>query len=101
MKAARYLGKIAGKRAYRFPVEVHLNDSRACATLQVLHSDCISHSAAEAANWAREIAGTRPETEIIVYGPKGGETRRFIGWESAIGNRMIASWDAPKQGRLL
>jgi hypothetical protein len=29
------------------------------------------------------------ETEVFAYGPKGGETRRFIGWFSAIGNALF------------
>lgn len=86
---ARRIGTYQGKRVYEFPVRVLLNDSQRCRTLSTVESMVISTSAAEAANWVREQYSTRPETEILVYSVKGGVTRRYVGWESAMGSLLL------------
>lgn len=91
MKAARQIGVYQGKRVYRFPVVILFNNSSLCRTVARLEFDVISTSVKEAANWARDQVANRPETEIIAYGPKGGETRRYVGWESAIGHELMSS----------
>jgi hypothetical protein len=83
-----------GRKLYRIPVRIIFNNSAGsiddwCDPLTI-DFDVIGHSAADAANWARAQYATQPETEIIAWGPKGGETRRFIGWESAIGAELLA-----------
>lgn len=92
MLAARSLGTLHGKRVYRFPVRVQLNNSRECRTVAELVYLVHSHTAAAAADYVRNLWATRAETEITCYGPKGGKAAyRFIGWESAVGNAMIAN----------
>jgi hypothetical protein len=92
---ARATGRDAkGRQLYRIPVRVIFNNS--AGTIDdwcdppTIDFDVIGYTAADAANWARAQYATRPETEIIAWGPKGGETRRFIGWESAIGAELLA-----------
>lgn len=87
--AAVPCGSYRGRRFYRIPVTVHLNDSRRCTTLAQLRFNVIAPSAADAANWARDRFATRAETEIYARGPKGGTVKRFIGWESAIGAELF------------
>lgn len=92
---ARYIGRDAsGRKVYRVPVKIIFNNSAGTVDDWInpptSEIDVIAYSAADAANWARAQYATRPETEIISWGPQGGETRRFIGWESAIGAEMLA-----------
>lgn len=87
LKATKCDLKVNGKTAYRVPVEVKLNSSVACATLAEFRLCVIAHSTVDAANWVRACYN-RPETEIIAYGPQGGKTYRYIGWESAIWAEM-------------
>jgi hypothetical protein len=92
---ARYIGRDAGgRKVYRIPVKVIFNNSAGTiddwCNPPTAEFDVIAYSAADAANWARAQYATRPETEIVAWGPQGGETRRFIGWESAIGAEMLA-----------
>lgn len=90
-KAAR-LADYQGKRVYRFPVVVQLNDSRQMATIAEHEHEIISHTAAAAADCVRAMYATRAETEITVYGPKGGKAAgRYIGWHSAICNQLDAN----------
>lgn len=95
---ARLVGKDArGRKVYRVPVVITLNNSRGSVLdwtdppRSVLY--VLSHSAADAANYAARIYATRAETEICAFGPAGGKTRRFIGWHSAIGAAMFAPRD--------
>lgn len=92
MPAARKIGSYQGKPVYRVPVRVVLNNSQgrladwinppsACVEI-------IARSAVEAANYVRDLVAHRPETEVFAYGPKGGETHRFVGWESSIFHQM-------------
>lgn len=83
-------GRHAGKRYYRFPVKVLLNSSRACSTLASFTVLVIASKAADAANLVRDEWLHRPETEIIATGPRGGETVRYVGWESSIGHQLLA-----------
>lgn len=100
-KCARLIGTMAGKRVYVFPVEVKHNNSRACATVATYTRDVISHSAADAADAIRDEVATIPETEITVFGPKGGRAAyRFIGWESAVWRAMCQSRGHLSQARL-
>ena len=87
-RTARLIGKVAGKPVYRIPVTVRLNNSRTFDSVEMT-VEVISHSAADAANWVRDQWAERAETEVIAYGPKGGETRRFIGWESSVFAAML------------
>lgn len=86
--AAVPTGKYRGKQFYRIPVRVVLSNSRALTSVEHW-TYVIAPSATAAANYVRDACGLRPETEIRAYGPKGGEIRRYVGWESAIGNRLL------------
>ena len=72
MKAAKYLGKLPnGKKVYRVPVKVILNDSRKHRTWgkepeewHQVHASSIS----DAANLIRDLYKFRPETDIVAFG---------------------------------
>lgn len=76
--------KIA-KKLFKVPVKIVVSDSRLCETIKKKVIWLIAKSPVDAANWVRDQLDFLPETEITAYGPNGGETHRFIGWESAIG----------------
>lgn len=89
MRRAELLRRDGKQRIFRFPVTLRLNDSRTLASTAIDFT-VISTSAREAADWVKAQYGTRPETEIEVFGPKGGRAAyRFIGWESAVFNAML------------
>lgn len=94
-----------GRRMYNVPVRVKYNDSRRCETVHELELEVTAHSAVEAANWVRDRIH-EPEVEVFAYGPKGGETYRYIGWYSYIGSALFGAgrptwrqamlpWDEP------
>ena len=85
---AYFKGKLNGRNVYLFPVKVLRNDSRRLRTVAVDMHHVLAYTTAEAANFVRDMYRHRPETEIYAYGPKGGETARYIGWFSAIGNTL-------------
>lgn len=89
---ATYLNTVKGKRYYRFPVKVIFNDSRTCRTVEVRVYNVTASTAAEAANYIVE-ALNRPETEVIAYGVRGGKTKRYIGWHSAIARELFSGAD--------
>jgi len=89
MKAATFVGVHQGRKVYRVPVRISLSQYRDEPWLFVTEPRVeehliIAHSAAEAANWAIANLASEPETEVVAFGPKGGETRRFFGWQSYI-----------------
>lgn len=87
MKAIR-LGTYKGRPVHRYPVRIIFREEW-CDEVSI-DTDCVSLSASDAAQWAYDQVATRPLTEILVYGPKGGvAARRFIGYESAVFNAMM------------
>lgn len=72
-------------RMHRYPVRIETVNtlSRTFATVR-LQCTVISHSAAAAANYARSLRAWPACTTITVRGPRGGDTVRYIGWESAV-----------------
>lgn len=84
------IGTVAGRPVYRIPVRVACNDSRRMATVAEYFYRVIAYTAAGAANFVRDQYATRPETEVFAYGPNGGETYRYVGFESAIGTAMFS-----------
>lgn len=88
MKAER-LNDLNGRRVYRIPVRVWLNDSTSCSTLETIDYSVTAHSAADAANYIRGLWDHRPETEIRAYGPKGGEVYRYVGFFSFIAGQLL------------
>lgn len=102
---AKYLGKMpGGQKVYRFPVKVLLNDSRNhhrwLYPVEEWHQ-VHATNAAEAANYIRELYRFRAETEVFAYGTKGGETYRYIGYDSAIFAGMMEAADSRRQPNLL
>jgi hypothetical protein len=98
MARSRKVGTLPnGVQVHRVPVRVLLNDSQRCETVGTLELEVLATSVADAANYIRHEFRTRPETEVIAYGPRGGEVRRYVGWESAIYAQMCAAHDARKQ----
>lgn len=91
---AQYIGRYKGRRVHRYPVRVTFNNSRGRLAdwLSPPRAEfaVIACTPADAADWARRWCGARAETEIDVYGPKGGRTRRYIGYESAVWAAMCA-----------
>jgi len=86
-RKAERLEDYDGKRVYRFPVLIRCNDSTACATVAEITTHVTAHKATEAANYIAERCG-RPETEIMAFGPQGGQVYRYVGWFSAIGRGL-------------
>lgn len=84
---AQPLGVYRGKRYYRVPVYVQLNLPEVFSHVTERH-EVIASSAADAANYMRDIYSWRPATEIFAYGPKGGKVHRYIGWFTAIGTAL-------------
>jgi hypothetical protein len=95
--AAVPCGSYRGRRCYRIPVTVDLNDSQLCATIARLRFNVIAPTAAAAADWTRDRFATRPETEIRATGPRGGVVKRFVGWQSAIGAELFDRTPRPLQ----
>ena len=87
--AAVPCGRYKGRRIYRFPVLIRFNDSQRLETVAEIATTCMAATAAEAANWVRDQVATRPETEVLAIGPKGGKAKRYVGWESAIGSMLF------------
>ena len=48
----------------------------------------IAPSPQVAANWVRDTLASLPNTEIWAWGPRGGQTYRYVGWESAVGHSL-------------
>lgn len=91
---ARFIGKDArGRKLYRVPVRVTFNNSRGSIDDWIappyIEFDVIAYSAADAANYAAREYETRPETDIVAFGPQGGRTRRFVSWDRAVYSTMM------------
>ena len=98
--AAVPVGRYKGRNVYRCPVYIRCNDSRACATVAGYWVTVTARGAAEAADYMRDRI-TRPETEIIAVGPKGGEVHRYVGWHSAIARGVLGAARVPVQFNLI
>jgi hypothetical protein len=98
------IGRLHGRTVYRIPVRVKLNDSRSdlAETLGTIREELhrvTAFTPALAANFVRDLYATRAETEIFAYGPQGGETYRYVGWDTATW-AAISSGFGRKQDRL-
>ncbi len=101
--AARFVGKLpSGQRVNRVPVYVVFNApmARVPGTLATIRYEVLASTAADAANMVRDLWADTPNTEILAYGPKGGEVHRYIGWYSAIGLGIQSSYYAARQRSL-
>lgn len=86
------------KRMYRFPVRVETAypQSHFLWDTSTVQFTVIASTAAEAANWVRDTCELEPWTTITVRGPRGGDTVRFVGYESWTWREMMAHhsrWD--------
>lgn len=88
MAKAQYLGKLNGRKVHAYPVRVRHNNSRQLATIAEYTIAVVAYTATDAANAVRRDVATIAETEITAYGPYGGETSRYVGWDSAIGEML-------------
>jgi hypothetical protein len=75
---------LIAKKLWKVPVVIRVNDSRMCETIRKKTIWLIAKSPTDAANWARDMLEFLPETEIEVFGPKGGVVHRYVGWHSAM-----------------
>lgn len=81
---ARYLAHVNGRPVYRFPVEVTLVDmNNPFETSERWTSEVTAYSAREAANWVRDEF-PYPGLRVVAYGPKGGQTVRYVSVEQAV-----------------
>jgi len=78
-----------GCKLYKVPVVVKVNNTDLCDVEAEARFWLIATSPAAAANWVRDQLEFLPNTEIWAWGPKGGETYRYVGWDSAIGSQML------------
>jgi hypothetical protein len=87
---ARLLGQLPnGTRVYRVPVDIDANNSRDLSTQRIrVYVDAAS--ARDALRYVRDEMQLRPETELTAYGPRGGATRAYVGWYTAIAEAMHA-----------
>lgn len=94
--AAVPVGKLHGRRAYRFPVRVTVTDPRTLASRDAW-TIVLSQSGADAARCALD-AVDRACTTAIAIGPRGGQVKRFRGYESQVARRLLEAtppqqWD--------
>lgn len=87
-RPARYLGRLpSGQRIYRYQVlRVH-NDSTLCATVARHLHEVTAASPTDAIEEVR-AQHDAPETEYYTWGPRGGRTDRYTGYESFIGRAL-------------
>ena len=93
MPYARKIGTYKGKPVFRVPVKIVCNNSRGSVAEWIapstLVTEFVSQSPKDAANHVIDLMAATPETEVYAYGPKGGETYRYNGWESSIFRQMM------------
>ena len=92
-------GRYKGRRFYRVPVHVAIVNTDTLGERRTSFL-VIAPSAADAANYARDLFARVPCTNISAIGPRGATVRRFVGWESAIAARMFDRTPEPVQLRL-
>lgn len=92
MPKAQFLGTCAGKKVYKVPVRVVLNDSYRCFTEAVYTGWVTACSARDAVAAVREVFHDRAETEVYAWGPKGGVERSYVSWNAAIGQGLRDLW---------
>ena len=91
---ATLVGRLGGRPVYRIPVRVHacnpLGDLNAMLGQTVAEIEVLSHSPAEAAEWAREhVARWQPHTQCVAYGPRGGSVSRHVSFEGYIAHELM------------
>lgn len=89
-KHAQFVGVLKGRKVYRVPVVASIHTGIFTDPIEHEH-EVLSHSAADAANYVRDLYAEQPQTTIKAYGPKGGVTERWVGWHSAIGSALFAA----------
>ena len=84
-----FKGKVGSKRMSLYSVRVRFNSSRLCATLAERVITVLAHSPKAALEYVANEIEWRAETELMTWGPKGGEYELFISWERSIGERIM------------
>jgi len=111
-RRARFLGRLPdGRRVSRYTVRVVRNERAASphaplddmlASGEEVEVEVLAASPADAANLVRdEWAPHEPCVEVLTWGPKGGCTSRFVGWESHIGAVIAERHRRARQGQQL
>jgi hypothetical protein len=84
-----FKGKVGNKRMHLYSVRVRFNSSRLCTTLAETVLSVLAHSPKAALEHIADEIEWRAETELLTWGPKGGEYELFISWERSISERII------------
>jgi hypothetical protein len=79
-----------GKRLFEYKVVACENDVYRLVSHKTYWL-VVATSPAEAIDLLREATGWPCPVEYIAFGPRGGRTERFTGYETAIYHRMIAA----------
>jgi hypothetical protein len=82
-------GTYKGRPVYRVPVLISIHNPADWREPAREEHCVLAHSAAEAANWVRDHLVASPQTTIVAFGPQGGKTERYVGWETFIGNQVF------------
>ncbi len=99
MKAAQLIGTYKGKRVYRYHYQVVFSGVDRQYWEVTTEGTVVSLRASDAARYVKEqvrALGVDHPFEIHIYGPKGGKTTRFEGWESVIGSALMRA-PSPQQ----
>ena len=89
---AHYVGKLYGKRVYKFVVATMVRDNRTSKSYTL---DVTAHTAADAVHYAHQrcldiVAHMLPDSvESVTFGPRGGIIERYAGIETLIGHAML------------
>ena len=94
----KHAAKLHGRNVFTFFVRVQQSGVRDAQHDELFWCrsglvPVVSTSAADACNYVRDLVApyvTHP-TEIECLGPKGGQTHRFIGWDSLMAAKMLLS----------
>jgi hypothetical protein len=76
-------------KSWRVPVRITICDSYLCRTDLKVEFYMTAKSAVEAANWCMDRLRQMPSTTVEAWGPKGGRTTRFNGWNTAMEHAMV------------
>lgn len=102
---AHLVGKLQGKRVYRWEVTVTIHDLAGKTELQAhtvlapTAADALWHVRREPEFLALLAEIMRP-VELVTTGQKGGSFSHFLGWESVTATLMAGHWDQPTPCKL-
>jgi len=92
---ARYLGTLAGRKVWEWPVEATFGAQSALTQddrYRKYRFRIIARTGAEAADFTAGLLDQEPCVEISVWGQRAGlAAHRFWGWDRAIWNQLCAA----------